>query len=107
MSIYAVEPPGADPEYIMRWSVREVKCSWSEVRTRHLVGYIPLTQDGRTSSPIQSFDRETMQIKTRSGRIYQLHGPPGGNSDAEYIWDFYVRTNNATDEIDVTDQYAP
>lgn len=58
MSIYWIEPPGEYPEIITRWSVREVLCEWSDVRTRHVVGYIPSMGEGRTSSPIQRFDLE-------------------------------------------------
>jgi hypothetical protein len=105
MSIYAVDPPGEYPENIIRWSVREVLCGWSEERTRHLVGYIPMLRNGRASSAIQAFDRDRMRITTRSGRIYQLEGQPGGNGDAEYVWRHWKTTNEATGEIDVTDQY--
>jgi hypothetical protein len=105
MSIYMVEAPGEYPENITRWSVKEVLCEWSDVRTRHLVGYIQSMRDGRASSPIQQFDPGKMSIQTRSGRIYQLVGEPGINSDADYIWKHYKRSNGATDEIDVTKEY--
>lgn len=105
MSIYAVDPPGKYPENIMRWSVREVLCAWSEKRTRHLVGYTPMERSGRTSSAIQAFDQEQMCITTSSGRIYQLDGQPGSHGDAEYVWRHWKSFNEATDEIDVTDQY--
>ena len=106
MSIYAADPPGEYPENIIRWSVREVMCGWSEKRTRHLVGYIPMLRHGRASSAIQAFDRDRMRITTSSGRVYQLEGQPGGNRDAEYVWEHWKSTNDATGEIDVTDQYS-
>jgi hypothetical protein len=71
LSIYWVESSGTYPEIITCWSVREVLCDWSAERTRRLVGYIPSSDDGRTSAPIQWFDRENRCIQTRSGRIYQ------------------------------------
>ncbi|MGZ4955093.1 MAG: hypothetical protein ACXV8Q_08260 [Methylobacter sp.] len=105
MSIYAADPPGEYPENIIRWSVREVLCPGSEQRTRHLVGYIPMLREGRASSSIQAFDRERMRITTQSGRVYRLEGQPGITSDAEYVWKHWKSPNEATDEIDVTDQY--
>lgn len=105
MTIYAVDPNDEYAEIITRWSVFEVKCGWSDERTRHLVGYIPSMRDGRTSSPIQIFDRDKMQITTRSGRIYQLEGCPGCNSDSDYVWSRYKKINDITDVVDVTEQY--
>jgi hypothetical protein len=105
-TIYAVDPPGGYPETIIRWTVREVLCSESEQRTRHVVGYMPMQREGRASSPIQAFDRDRMRITTHSGRVYQLEGQPGASRDGEYVWSHWKSFNDATDERDVTDQYS-
>ena len=41
---------------------------------------------GRVSTAIQSFDKETMSGVTKSGRKYVLVGEPGYHSDASYVW---------------------
>ncbi|MGZ3607358.1 MAG: hypothetical protein ACXU9J_05500 [Syntrophales bacterium] len=106
MPIYASAPVAEEPEaLIMNWSVREVQCSYNHERTQHLVGYIALRGSGRVTTAIQVFDRETMRIKTASGRVYHLQGRPGFNADAEYVWTYWKELNGAQEEVDVTAHY--
>lgn len=39
---------------------------------------------------------------TSSGRVYELRGTPGFNSDGEYAWNRWLAINSATDVADVT-----
>ncbi|MFA6272658.1 MAG: AAA family ATPase [Patescibacteria group bacterium] len=106
MPIFAVAPVNEEPEEtIMRWSVREALFEDLNDKSRHLIGYIPRKGKGRVTSAIQSFDREKMRIKTSSGRLYQLEGQPGFDSDAEYVWAQWKELNDVREDIDVTNQY--
>ena len=105
--IYGIQKP---EEYdlatiIIQWSIKEVIYGSNEQPTHHLVGYVIEERAGRTSSAIQSFDKEKMIITTRSGRVYKLVDKPGENSDADYIWNFWKSHNNARNEKDVTEKY--
>lgn len=66
---------------LVRWSVRQTENS-----SRYLVGYNISDQEGRVSSAIQDFDVSTARVTTRSGRTYELVGPPGRDADAEWVW---------------------
>jgi hypothetical protein len=66
---------------LIRWTVRETSRG-----ERHFVGHDEENHDGRVSSAIQGFNAETCQGITRSGRIYQLLGPAGYDSDGDYVW---------------------
>jgi len=105
--IYGIQKP---EEYdlatiIIQWSIKEVIYGLNEEPTHHLVGYVMSEGAGRTTSAIQSFDKEKMMITTSSGRIYKLQDKPGNNNDADYVWDFWKSHNNAKNEKDVTSQY--
>ncbi|WP_333875758.1 AAA family ATPase [Methylobacter sp.] len=106
MPIFSVAPIYEEPkETIVRWSIREALFKDSHDKSRHLIGYIARKCAGRVTSAIQSFDRETMRIKTTSGRIYQLEGQPGFDPDAEYVWAQWKALNEVRDEVDVTHEY--
>jgi ATP-dependent Lon protease len=107
MPLYASAPVAEEPEASMTdWSVREVQCSYNQERTQHLVGYIARHGLGRVTTAIQVFDRETMRIKTSSGRVYHLQGRPGFNADAEYVWSHWKELNGAEEIADVTSEYC-
>ena len=73
-----------NPEVTLdQWTVRQVM----PAGTLHFVGYHHAYREGRVSSAIIRFDPEAMRGVTKSGRIYQLRGDTGFNSDAEYVWD--------------------
>lgn len=84
---------------LIRWSVRQV-----ESGSRHLVGFNVADHEGRVSTAIQTLDPTTAQVTTRSGRIYELVGPPGCDKDAEWVWQKITSSNlkwfDATEEID-------
>ncbi|MGZ4996592.1 MAG: AAA family ATPase [Methylobacter sp.] len=106
MPIFAVAPVDEEPEEtVTRWSIREARFDDPNDQSRHVIGYVARKGKGRVSSAIQSFDREKMRIKTRSGRVYQLDGPPGFDPDAEYVWAHWKALNQVRDETDVTQEY--
>jgi len=98
--IYGIQKP---EEYdlatiIIQWSIKEVSYGSNEEPTHHLVGYVISEGAGRTTSAIQSFDKEKMMITTSSGRLYKLKDKPGNNSDADYVWSFWKSHNTAKNE---------
>jgi hypothetical protein len=97
--------PGDYATAIARWSIKEVIWGDNELPTHHLIGFVLQEDAGRASTAIQSFDKEKRLIETQSGRLYQLIGEPGQDSDADYVWSAWKMRNDARDEKDVTEQY--
>ena len=95
------------PDLALRsWRIYEVSSKLWEDRTRHFSGYNITEMEGRASTHIVEFDEDKMIGRTESGRIYNLVGPPGYDSDATYVWDWYRRRNQLFDIIDVTKEYV-
>lgn len=86
---------------LIRWRVFE-----TELKERHLVGYCLETHKGRVSSAIQSFNTTTRLAVTRSGRAYELVGPPSQDLDALYVWRVWSEKNNVEGYTDVTARIA-
>ncbi|MBU5637990.1 hypothetical protein KOM00_14770 [Geomonas sp. Red69] len=79
--VWAVPGVNEQPRIrLARWSVRET------TKGRVFVGYNIDDQEGRVSTIIEGFDRDTCCGTTRSGRLYQLVGPPGSHPDADFVW---------------------
>lgn len=107
MPIHAISSVDKEPKVdITLWSIKEIKFGSETERTRHIVGYIPSQDEGRVSSAIMLFERDTMTVRTQSNRLYHLIGPPGEHPDADYVWDHWKQFNEAIDEIDVTHCYC-
>jgi hypothetical protein len=100
--VHAMPGVELEPNVILtQWSIRE--CDRIDgTRTRHLVGYDAYGREGRVSSTVVELNLEARTAKTKSGRIYGLKGDPGQHSDAEYVWQSWVRINKAKNDIDVT-----
>lgn len=98
MPIWTVKPVTEQPSVtLIRWSVfRTHKGSW------HLVGFCEENQEGRVSSAVETIDPETSRAVTRSGRVYQLLGPPGPDISALYVWEIWARAKDWS-YTDVTD----
>ena len=96
-------PEGETKVQMSMWSVREVSSPFLEETTQHLVGVVDGL--GRVCSPIQEFDRETMTVTTRSGKLYELIGPPGDGVDSQYVFGQWCDMNQIDDVTDVTDEY--
>jgi len=81
---------------------------WRVIETnkeeRHFIGQCLESIGGRVSSAIQDFDQKSMRGVTRSGRVYQLQGPPGMDPDAIYVLNAWLRVNKVEMTKDVTDE---
>lgn len=85
-SVWAAAPVEEEPEVrLSKWQVYAVGGG------RHFVGYNTTLGEGRVSSVIQSFDRQTRRGVTASGRVYELVGPPGHDPDAEWVFRTWLR----------------
>ena len=66
------------------------------------MGYALEAREGRVSSADKSFDINQLRATTRKGRVYQLSGVPGVDSDAEYVWRLWASINKESTWADVT-----
>ena len=105
MSVWRVAPVEDQPEVVLTgWAVYEVVSErWPEP-TIHFVGRCVKPWEGRVSSAISTFDATTMKGITASGRVYQLRGEPGFDSDAWYTFNAWCSINKITEfkEVDIT-----
>lgn len=100
MLIYQPAPVSEDPRIrLADWRVFALPDG-----DHHFVGY-NIGNTGRVSSKIVSFAPETMTGVTRSGRVYELVGAPGYDSDGLYTWATWKRINGIEECTDVTEQY--
>ncbi len=103
-SLWKTAPIADQPRILLaRWRVLEVRSAELEIE-RHFVGYNVDQHEGRVSTAIEHFDPTTRMAVTRSGRVYQLMGPPGYDSDGAWVWGHWSRLNGTTDEKDVTEE---
>lgn len=86
------------------WQVFLVKADFKSLGdTIHFVGYAGY--EGRVSSPIMEYDKNTHRGVSSSGRIYELVGEPGHNSDATYVWGRWLQMSDFPETVTLTDQY--
>jgi hypothetical protein len=90
-------------ETMILWSVYEISDGGNKYR--HLVGYVPDRQTGRVTSAIQHFDKNSMRLKTESGRVYRLDGEPALKEEMRPVWTEWKNKYNIDNDIDVTHQY--
>lgn len=91
---------------LLQWRVYKVEGDFRGAGdTIHFVGRTAY-MEGRVSSPIQTFDKETMIGVSRSGRRYHLTGVSGHNSDATYTFNSWVAMNGDPKVTDITNQYG-
>jgi hypothetical protein len=100
VSIYVTT--SAEEVLMERWSIRE-----SDKGSRHFVGRDVVKDDGRVSTPIQSFDPVTRTGVTASGSTYQLVGRAGRDADAEYVWNIASRAWGYETWTDITADLVP
>jgi len=101
MPVWNVPPQRDEPHLTVRsWCV--IECTNHE---RYLVGWCEERGEGRVSTAIVSFDPQAMKVKTASGRIYHLSGPPGRDPDGLYVWITYAAVNELTRLRDATSEY--
>lgn len=93
MSLYIPPDTHEEPETLLeKWRVMVVERRGET--TMHFVGRV-VGEDGRVSSRIVSFDRESMTGTTHSGRKYRLVGGSGLDPDANYVRGHWLRINDA------------
>ena len=90
MTVWKPDNITVEPMVILsNWSIMELNDG-----SRHFVGYNVLLKEGRVSSAIQTFDKNTMSGITNSGRVYKLDGSAGCNNDAHYVWQQWCNINS-------------
>lgn len=105
MPLWKPAPVDQAPEVTMsEWRIMEVTSPYWDGASRHFVGYNVTNGEGRVSSEIVEFDKEKMTGITRSGRVYQLVGPSGQDSDANYVWNRWKELNHVDSELDVSEK---
>ena len=88
-----IDPVGVEPVTVMsRWKLVEVRNAVGR-RSRHLVGRADY--EGRVCSAIVSIDLEALRMTTQSGRVYVLEGPPGRDSDADWVFGRWLKIMKA------------
>jgi hypothetical protein len=101
-SIWQVSDVKDEPESrLTSWRAYLVK---GEPDTVHFVGYAGY--EGRVCSPVKEYDKVTHRGVTRSGRVYELLGRPGYNSDAEYVWHRWLDMMGNPVYTDISEQFA-
>lgn len=99
MPVWRTAPVSSQPELSLRsWRIFELPNG-----DRHLVGYCTENQEGRVSTAIRTFDASALHATTATGRVYALHGSPGVDLDADYVWSRWARTNSVESWTDVTE----
>lgn len=98
--IWTVAPVSEQPRLtLIRWRVFE-----TELGERHFVGYCRENRNGRVSSAIETLDPSTRRATTRSGRVYQLVGPPGNDPEGWATWPLWAYRNEVESFRDVSDE---
>lgn len=105
MPLWIPAPSSEDAALTMsRWRAWEVLLPGFDAPTWHLVGYLPDERYGKVSSPLCAVNPATRTATTKSKRTYRLEGPPGDDSDAEYVWRSWQAAYNAEMLREVTEQ---
>lgn len=98
MPVWRTAPVSSQPELSLRsWRIFELLNG-----DRHLIGYCTENHEGRVSTAIRTFDASALHATTATGRVYALHGSPGADLDADYVWSRWARTNSVESWTDVT-----
>ena len=99
MPVWSVSPVEQEPSTtLVSWQVWELPDG-----DRHLAGWAVEAQEGRVCSAVQSFDVARLRAVTRSGRVYQLEGRPGVDTQGAYVWQRWLAIHNEPAGKDVTD----
>lgn len=101
LSIWKPASVDQEPECLLYdWRVMKVEGSYI-----HFIGYNGY--EGRVCSAVQTYDPTKKRGVTRSGRVYELVGQSGYNSDAQYVWCRWLKLNGLTleDAQDVSSEY--
>lgn len=103
MHVNPLLPLELQPEVeLFCWQVFEV-----DGGTHHFAGRKTSTGSPRVSSEIKTFDLDSMQSITDSGRLYKLKGPPGVNQAVVQWVQRWCQQGLVTEFKLVTDEYWP
>jgi hypothetical protein len=103
--VWAIESIEQTPELMLdSWQCFELQLPGLPGRTRHLAGSNARHWHGQVSSAIVAMDPSTRRCTTSSGRVYELGELNGLAGNGEYTWHQWLRINQATDIVDVTDE---
>lgn len=103
MPFWNVPGVTAEPELVVApWVVIELG-DGSQV----VVGYSPARWEGRVSSGIIEKDIHARRVKTVSGRVYRLEGPPALDADAAYVFNGLSRARGYHAVRDVSGEFWP
>ena len=99
MPVWSVTRVEEEPSTtLVRWQIWELPNG-----DRHFAGWAVEAQEGRVCSAVQSFDAARLRGLTRSGRVYQLVGRPGVDTEGAYVWRGWLALNGEPAAVDVTD----
>lgn len=92
---------------LSRWVVYEVPAPTGRENSKdhHFCGWNVTEGEGRVSSKIVAWNRETRTGITRSDRKYKLVGESALNMDAAYVWERWKQINSITEFVDVSALY--
>lgn len=82
------QTPGVEEQpalTVTKWRVLEIT-QGKLAGQRHIVGYCCENHEGRASTAIVSYNKNTRIATTKSGRKYKLQGSTGFSYDADYVW---------------------
>ena len=100
-SVWQVAPVSETPDIVLiRWQVMQLPNG-----DLHFVGWNVRDSEGRASTKIAEFDPSTRSARTDSGRIYQLVGPTGRDSDGMYVWRRWMKVNGVSEFVDVSAKF--
>ena len=103
--VWAIESIEQTPELMLdNWQYFELQLPGLPGKTRHLAGSNARHWHGQVSSAIVAMDPATRRFTTSSGRVYELGERNGLAGNGEYTWHQWLRINQATDIVDVTDE---
>lgn len=103
--VWAIESIEQTPELMLdSWQCFELKLPGLPGRTQHLAGSNARNWHGQVSSAIVVIDPATRRCTTSSGRVYELGERNGLAGNGIYIWSQWLRINQPSDIVDVTDE---
>ena len=86
--VWSAAPVSEEPSIrLSNWQIKKTTTG------NHFCGYSIGGREGRASTRIVTFDPETKKGITESGRVYQLVGEEGYDSNAEYVWSHFKAVN--------------
>ena len=102
MGIWKSPPVELQPiVFLSRWQVMETDEGY-----RYFIGHNMETMSGRASTCIVNFDPETRRGVTGSGRIYELAGESGVDTEANNLWALTCAQAGIS-STDVSSDYDP